>query len=133
MRMIQKTLFSIDKDKDAFQIWVRLRFFGKDEPLRFSHDTGMDILEAKRIAQCKEYDVCAQSIEAFVGEIYERHQLLFPIVKRSYHEEWEKISRVFYSKIETLTEIPWEFSKYRVILSAFHRGISNRNDNVVFR
>ncbi|NCU42351.1 MAG: hypothetical protein EOM19_06580 [Candidatus Moranbacteria bacterium] len=65
--------------------------------------------------------------------LYEQHQSLFPIVMRDYHEEWEKISQIFYSKVETLTEIPWAFPKYNVILSAFHRGISNRNDNIVFR
>lgn len=128
-----KTFFCVDKEKDAFQIWVRLRFFGEGEAERFSYDTGMDIAQAHYIAQSTEYNACSHSMEMFVEEVYKKNQSHFSIAKSRYPIEWEKISKVFYEKVESLTEVPWAFSEYRVILSAFHRGISNRDAKSVFR
>lgn len=52
---------------------------------------------------------------------------------RSYQEAWDKIDSAFFTAIEKVTGHAWQFQDFIVIVSLFHRGLSNSGENVVVR
>ncbi len=52
---------------------------------------------------------------------------------RQYQRSWDQINSKFFRTVEHITDQPWEYSRYICVVSAFHRGISNWNGNIIGR
>ena len=50
-----------------------------------------------------------------------------------YQEAWDRVDSVFFAEVEKITGHAWQFSDFIVIVSLFHHGVSNSNENVVVR
>lgn len=132
MRRVQ-TRFATNRDYDAFQIWVSLRFSGADDFLSLCESFGLDATVGRRIRESGDYDGCDDLVNGVVAERYERDGHLLEWAEKSYGIEWGKINDIFYSGVADITGFDWQFDEYEVILSLFHTGISNRDANFVLR
>lgn len=127
------TVFLIDSDYDSFMVWNMLRYANLKESVALAKGMGIDAAAAKGIRNCSSYGQCSKKVGMIAKKRYESESDLLGKALVSYKREWEKIDDAFYSAVEDITKITWQFSEYRVVLSLFHHGISNRGGNVIVR
>jgi hypothetical protein len=55
------------------------------------------------------------------------------ITRDLYQRSWNEINNKFFGSVAQIMEHGWEYQKYECVVSAFHRGISNWNGNIIGR
>ncbi len=128
-----KTIFTKDIEYDSFMIWIILRQDDPSGAKNRAKSMGIDEETLNKIYGVRNY----KDIEKFIGEFVKKRYL-----KESgkieeaialYQKAWNKIHDTFYNEVARITKNNWKFQEYKVIISPFHRGISNRRDNIVIR
>jgi len=87
----------------------------------------------EKMCDAKSFDEAEKCIKEIVEERYKKYHKQIEDALKSYQESWDEINDVFSERIEQITEHKWKFDEYLVVLSPFHPGVSNRNDNKVIR
>ncbi|NOZ85607.1 MAG: hypothetical protein GXP49_04970 [Deltaproteobacteria bacterium] len=86
---------------------------------------GIDIETAKKIRAAHSLGDARSVLAPIVDE---RYQVLGERIKRSKEEletDWSKLAPIFWPLVFGLTEHRWLHSEYNVVVSAFHRGLSD--------
>lgn len=79
------------------------------------------------------FDASLEVFRGFATERYHEDERILREAIRGYQLVWDEIDQVFFTRVRSLTDLDWQFSEYKVIVSLFHRGISNSNANTVIR
>jgi hypothetical protein len=128
-----RTIFVKDPDYDGFVIWLMLH---RDDPSGAKHRSkkmGIDEQTLKQIYGTKTYNEVKTLIKKLVQKRYVKESARINEAIRKYQTEWDKINDNFYQEVERVTNKDWQFPKYKVVVSPFHPGVSNRGNNVVIR
>lgn len=128
-----KTIFVKNPEYDARVIWAMLKSSDPAGVLNRAKTMKIDSELIGQIAAAEQYDDIGSEIEKVVRERHLAERQLIDGAIITYQSSWDKINDFFYAEVERITSVPWEFSEYQVVVSPFHRGISNRGKNVVAR
>lgn len=124
--------FTVDRDRD---IRVMMDLFLADTPDANARakEAGVpeDVLKAAREASLREEAL--KILEELAKSRYEEDSAILETAVRSYQAAWDKIDHSFFSEVEKITGHAWQFPDYVVVVSLFHHGVSNSNENVVLR
>lgn len=128
-----RTIFTIDEEYDIFQVWVSLRFCGKDEFDLLCKSFGLDIENGEKIRSCSQYETCSSLLTELMHKRYIASKKKLMCAVKMYAAAWDSVNDEFYDTVARVTKYPWQFSLYKVVISPFHKGLSNRNANTVIR
>lgn len=81
----------------------------------------------------KQWDEAKSVIIPLVNERYKKENAIIDKAIIEYQKAWDKINENFFKEVEKITREKWKFDHYEVVVSPFHRGISNRTENIVIR
>ena len=87
----------------------------------------------KQIYGTKTYDEVKTLIEKLVQKRYTKESARINEAIGKYQTAWDKINNNFYQDVREVTDEDWQFPEYKVVVSPFHPGVSNRGQNVVVR
>ena len=125
--------FIEDKAWDQIQIFNMLR---PNEPGGFGNRVetmGIDYDFARRIQNARNYSEVQEELNIFVDERYLRVGNNLRTSIDDYAASWDLIIQEFTDVVLELTQHDWFYDNYDVVVSAFHRGLSNWYGNFVTR
>lgn len=128
-----KVRFIKDKEYDGFMIWQMLK--SNDPAGAKNRAKLMKISEDRfeKIRDTRNFDEAEEYVKEMVEERYEKSHKQIEDALKSYQHSWDEINDVFSERIEQITGHRWKFDEYLVVLSPFHPGVSNRNNNKIIR
>jgi len=94
---------------------------------------GIDEQILKQIYGTKAYSEVEVLIKKLVQNRYAKESKRIDEAIEKYQIAWDKINDNFYQEVKKITGEDWQFPEYKVVVSPFHPGISNRGKNVVIR
>lgn len=129
---VPKLRFIIDRQYDERMVYQMLQ--AGDPAGRWHRAASMRL--PQRVASVvarSTWPECRRLIKRIVGERYGAvsHEMID--TKRLYQKSWNQINDPFFNFIARKTRHDWEFDAYQCVVSAFHRGISNWNSNIIAR
>jgi len=128
-----KVIFVKDQTYDAYMIWEILHDAdpaGIENRARYMrlNPTLLD-----KINGTKTYDEVSDLLKVVVAEKHTTEKETVDQAIHDYQLAWDKIDSEFSSEIERITETPWKFPEYKVVVGPFHPGVSSRGGNTVAR
>lgn len=131
MRNMQVRFIS-DKEADRRAVWQMFAPDTQDATDR-ALEAGITEDELAKLRMCENEDDAGEILNGLVERRYEEDAETLAQAVIEYQLAWDKIGSAFSAAIEHATGVPWQFSEYLVVVSLFHRGISNSNANSVIR
>lgn len=128
-----KTIFIEDRAYDGYMIWVMLQGEDPAGVEKRWESSGIDKETLLKIQNSSRFEDVQERIVDLVDTRYKKEGDAVRESIAAYQASWDRISDVFYTTIASITGQPWKFSEYKVVVSLFHRGVSNRDSNVVVR
>jgi len=128
-----RTVFIKDPDYDGFVVWAILH---RDDPSgskNRSKRMGIDEQTLKKIYGTKTYDEVETLIKKLIQTRYTKKSKKIDEAIEKYQIAWDKINDNFCQQVKEITGEDWQFPEYKIVVSPFHSGISNRGKNVVIR
>ncbi len=90
-----------------------------------------DVLAHARSVRSREDSL--RLLREFAAVRYAEDEKILNTAIKEYKEAWDAIDETFFLTVGKITAKEWQFPEYRVIVSLFHKGVSNSNENSVFR
>lgn len=112
-------------------IWVRIK--NNDSNKNEAEFLVLQEELENKIKNFISYDGVEKDLVAFVEKEYNSLENLFKSSIGEYQEAWDLINDMFFYEVERVTEIKWKNAEYNVVLSPFHKGISNLGGNTIVR
>lgn len=128
-----KVKYILDKEYDALYIWHMLR---SDDPAGSRYRAqrmGITEEQLNKIYGKKSYIEVKSYIQKIVNKRYSKYDGIINKALESNQRSWDEINEFFSIEIEKITKHKWKFDEYVVVISPFHQGISNRDNNKVIR
>ncbi|MBI5139999.1 MAG: hypothetical protein HZA94_00940 [Candidatus Vogelbacteria bacterium] len=126
-----KTIFAKNSEYDARVMWSMLKSLDPAGVVNRARTMKIGDELLTMISTVQNYEEAKDAIEKVVWERHADEEQITDKAVSDYQKTWDEINDIFYNEVENITGVPWEFSEYRVVVSPFHRGISNRGKNVV--
>jgi hypothetical protein len=123
--------FVLDRDFDRARIWGMSRVADPAGWEHRSRSMGLEPSVAARIKAAREPAEVADLLNRVVEARYRWFGARLPALRDEYEREWARLVRRFSDVVTELTGRPWYYRDYVVVVSAFHRGISNWYGNLV--
>lgn len=124
--------FIINKAYDTRMIYEMLRFSTLAGKKQQAITMGLEYSLAKRIAK-NNWQSVKHPIEERVTNRYQAIGNKLNKTRDLYQSSWNEINNEFFTFIAERTGYAWSYKKYLCVVSAFHKGISNWNGNVIAR
>jgi hypothetical protein len=130
-----KAVFSKSQEYDIELLWWatrRLRSLGDIEDLGpTSRHLGLEESFLKKLVLADDFEDVRTLTETTVGEIHENLEADIDKAILDYQTAWDRINERFFKGVEGITDHLWFFEEYQVVVSPIHRGIGNRDNNIV--
>lgn len=128
-----KTIFIEDRAYDGYMVWVMLQGEDPAGVEKRWESSGIDKETLLKIQNSRRFEDVQELITTLVDARYEKDGGAVRESIAAYQASWDRINGLFYTTIASITGHLWKFPEYKVVVGLFHRGISNRDSNVVVR
>lgn len=122
-----------DKDYDTYMIWAMLKSNDPAGVLNRAKTMGLNKNIVNKVTDSDSYEDVARELGNITSARYSALANDFVSAIDSYQRAWDFINDNFFNGIEGVTGQKCKDQVYNVVLSPFHKGISNLGGNIVVR
>jgi hypothetical protein len=125
-------IYTIDKRKDMKMVYTIIKSDDSSDNWQRAKEMGISKKLFNKIVASSSYN----EVKSEINELYNTKLLndkeLLLSKRKLYQSNWNLINDIFEQETERIVGMKWKYENYYVIVSLFHRGVSNMLGNTVY-
>lgn len=127
-----KVKYIIDKNKDIKMVYTILKSNDPSGNQNRAEQMGIKKSLLELISRSSDFKEVKNEITDLYDEKYIKDRELLFSKKEEFGRGWIKVNDTFEQETSRIIGLPWQFDEYEVVVSLFHRGVSNMLGNTVY-